>query len=67
MGVYKTKSVYKTPSVYRSGVYKKPTDSVLLNGVRYENSFYEIDSDNVGSTFVDAVQLPSGYEKLGRV
>lgn len=67
MGVYKTKSVYKAPSVYRSGIYKNPSDVVLLNGVRYENRFYEIDSNNVGSTFVDAVRLPEGYEKLGRV
>lgn len=67
MGVYKTKSVYKTPGVYRSGVYKEPSESVLLDGIRYENAFYAIDSDNVGSKFVDTVQLPSGYEKVGRV
>lgn len=67
MGVYKTKSVYKAPGIYRSGIYKDPSEVVLLNGVRYENRFYEIDRDNVGSTFVDAVRLPEGYEKLGRV
>ena len=67
MDVYNSKSVYKAPGIYRSGVYKDPLEVVLLNGVRYENRFYEIDSNNVGSTFVDAVQLPEGYEKLGRV
>lgn len=68
MDVYKTKSVYKAPGVYKTpGIYKDSSEVVLLNGVRYENRFYEIDSNNVGSTFVDAVQLPEGYEKLGRV
>lgn len=43
------------------------TNVIFLHGVRYENRFYEIDSNNVGSTFVDAVRLPEGYEKLGRV
>lgn len=43
------------------------TNVILLNGIRYGNRFYEIDSDNVGSTFVDAVRLPEGYEKLNRV
>lgn len=67
MDVYKTKSVYKAPGIYRSGIYKDPLEVVLLNGVRYENRFYKIDSNNVGSTFVDAVRLPEGYTKLGRV
>ena len=67
MDVYKAKSVYKAPGIYRSGIYKDPSEVVLLNGVRYENRFYEIGSNNVGSTFVDAVRLPEGYEKLGRV
>ena len=67
MDVYKAKSVYKAPGIYRSGIYKDPSEVVLLNGVRYENRFYEIDSNNVGSTFVDAVRLPEGYEKLKRV
>ena len=67
MNVYKAKSVYKAPGIYRSGIYKDPSEVVLLNGVRYENRFYEIDSNNVGSTFVDAVRLPEGYEKLRRV
>lgn len=67
MDVYKAKSVYKAPGIYRSGIYKDPMEVVLLNGVRYENRFYEIDSDNVGSTFMDAVRLPEGYEKLNRV
>lgn len=67
MDVYKTKSVYKAPGIYRSGIYKDQSEVVLINGVQYENRFYEIDSNNVGSTFVDAVRLPEGYEKLGRV
>ena len=68
MDVYKTKSVYKAPGVYKTpGIYKDPSEVVLLNGVRYENRFYEIDSNNVGSTFVDEVRLPEGFEKLNRV
>lgn len=68
MDVYKTKSVYKAPGIYKTqGIYKDPLEVVLLNGVRYENRFYKIVIDNVGSTFVDAVRLPEGYEKLGRV
>lgn len=68
MDVYKTKSVYKAPGLYKTpSVYKDPSEVVLLNGVRYENRFYEIGSNNVGSTFVDAVRLPEGYEKLNMV
>lgn len=68
------KSIYKQPSIYNGksiyngdGIYNGKDDYVILNGVRYNNTFYKNDDGTYRSRFVEAVELPAGYEKLNYV
>ena len=68
------KSIYKQPSIYNGksiyngdGIYNDEDDYVILNGVRYKNTFYKDNAGIYHSRFSEAVELPAGYEKLNYV